>query len=264
MDASVTPAELRHSLRTETPPLVIDVRRNPAFHEAPHMIRGALRRDPLRVADWAKTLPAAANVVVYCVHGHEVSQGAAKALVAAGVRAAYLEGGIEGWREIAGEVSRKPARASSRWVTRERPKVDRIACPWLIRRFIDPEAEFLYVPPGDVRRVAAERDAVPYDIPEVEFSHVGELCSFDAFITHFHLKDPALAELAAIVRGADTRRFDLAPQAAGLAAVSLGLSRVFKDDFEMLELGMSLYDALYCWCREGKDEVHTWNPDLHR
>ena len=151
-----------------------------------------------------------------------------------------------------------------KWVTRERPKIDRIACPWLISRFIDPEAEFLYVPPKEVLRVAAEREAVPYDIPDVEFSHAGELCSFDAFLRFYRLGDPALAELAVIVRGADTNRPDLAPQAAGLAALSLGLSHIFKDDFAMLEQGMAIYDALYSWCKEGKNEVHTWNPDLYR
>jgi rhodanese-related sulfurtransferase len=264
MDMSVTPATLRQSLGSDQPPIVIDVRRSETFHAAPNLIRGALRRDPLRVADWAKTLPAASNVVVYCVHGHAVSQGVARALATAGMHAAYLEGGIEGWRAIAGELANKPAGASSRWVTRERPKVDRIACPWLIRRFIDPEAEFLYVPPKEVTRVAAERDAVPYDIPDVEFSHEGELCSFDAFLRYYRLRDPALAELAVIVRGADTNRPDLAPQAAGLAALSLGLSRIFKDDFAMLECGMTMYDALYTWCKEGKDEVHTWNPDAYR
>jgi rhodanese-related sulfurtransferase len=264
MDASITPAALRQVLRSGQPPLVIDVRKGEAFRAAPDLMHGALRRDPLRVGDWMKTLPAAADVVVYCVHGHEVSQGVARALRAGGMQVAYLEGGIEGWREIAGELASKPSGVSSRWVTRERPKVDRIACPWLIHRFVDPEAEFLYVPPAEVRRVAAERDAVPYDIPDVEFSHDGELCSFDAFLRFYRLRDPALAELALIVRGADTNRPDFAPQAAGLAALSLGLSRVFKDDFEMLEHGMTLYDALYAWCKEGKEEIHTWNPDLYR
>jgi rhodanese-related sulfurtransferase len=262
--ASVTPSELRSLMGGAIPPIVIDVRRNETFRAAPDLIRGALRRDPARVADWVKTLPAASNVVVYCVRGHEVSQGAAKALAAAGIRAAYLEGGIERWREEGGERFGKPRDSSSRWVTRERPKVDRIACPWLVRRFVDPEAEFLYVPPKEVLRVAAERDAVPYDIPDVPFSHDGELCSFDAFVKFFGLKDPALADLALIVRGADTNRPDLAPQAAGLAALSLGLSRIFKDDLEMLEHGMTMYDALYTWCKEGKQEVHTWNPDAYR
>lgn len=265
MDApAISTAALRQSLASPKPPLVIDVRRGETFRAAPDLIRGALRRDPLRVADWAKTLPAASKVVVYCVHGHEVSQGAAKALNSNGISATYLEGGIEAWKAQQQALARKPRNASSRWVTRERPKVDRIACPWLVRRFIDPDAEFLYVPPKEVLRAAAERDAVPYDIPDVEFSHEGDLCSFDAFLKFFRLSDPALEELAVIVRGADTNRPDLAPQSAGLAALSLGLSRVFKDDFEMLEHGMTIYDALYTWCKEGKQEVHTWNPDAYR
>jgi hypothetical protein len=133
-----------------------------------------------------------------------------------------------------------------------------------VKRFVDPEAEFLYVPAPDVRRIAAERDAEPYDIPDVRFSHEGEHCSFDAFLKAYRLADPALAELAVIVRGADTGRLDLSPQSAGLAAISLGLSRSYRDDHEMLEHGMVLYDALYAWCKEGKDEVHTWNPAAYR
>jgi len=260
MDApAISAASLRQSLASPRPPLVIDVRRGPAFLGAPDLIRGALRRDPLRTDEWMRTLPRDADVVVYCVHGHEVSQGAARAL-----GAHYLEGGIEAWRAAGGELSAKPKGASTRWVTRERPKIDRIACPWLVKRFIDPDAEFLYVPTPEVKRVAAEREAVPYDIPDVEFSHDGDLCSFDAFIRHFRLKDPALEDLAVIVRGADTHRLDLAPQAAGLAAISLGLSLNCKDDLEMLEQGMTIYDALYSWCKTGKAEVHTWNPDLYR
>jgi rhodanese-related sulfurtransferase len=256
MDASITPAALKQTRASDRPPLVIDVRRNEHFFDSPSLIKGALRRDPDRVSDWRKTLPAAAQVVVYCVHGHEVSQGVAKIL---GAR--YLEGGIEAWRAIGGELFNKPVKSSSRWVTRDRPKIDRIACPWLIRRFIDPGADFLYVPTADVRRIAAEREAVPYDIPDVAFSHEGERCSFDVFLRRYRLEsDPALRELALIVRGADTNRLALAPQAAGLAAVSLGLSILYRDDHEMLEHGMVIYDALYAWCKEGKSEVHTWNP----
>ncbi|HSC94094.1 MAG TPA: chromate resistance protein ChrB domain-containing protein [Burkholderiales bacterium] len=260
MDApAVSAAALRQSLASKQPPLVIDVRKKERFRESPDLIRGALRRDPEQVAQWAKTLPAAASVVVYCVHGHEVSQAAAQAL-----RARYLEGGLEAWRQSGGEFAAKPKGASTRWVTRERPKIDRIACPWLIRRFVDPEAEFLYVPAPEVRRVAQEREAVPYDIPDVAFSHAGERCSFDAFLAAYRLRDPALDELALIVRGADTDRLELAPQAAGLAAISLGLSRNFSDDHVMLEHGMVMYDALYRWCKEGKSEVHTWNPEAYR
>jgi len=264
MDASLSPAALREALNGERSPLVIDVRRNERFRESPDLIRGALRRDPLRVNGWAASLPRAASVVVYCVHGHEVSQGAAAALRAAGIEGRFLEGGLERWREHDGELAAKPRGASTRWVTRERPKIDRIACPWLVSRFIDPDAEFLYVPPAHVRSVAVEREAVPYDVPEVEFSHEGERCSFDAFLARYRLRDPALEALALIVRGADTNRLELAPQAAGLAAISLGLSRLCADDHEMLRHGLVLYDALYRWCKEGKQEVHAWNPEAYR
>lgn len=148
-----------------------------------------------------------------------------------------------------------------KWVTRERPKIDRIACPWLIRRFIAPEATFLYVPADRVFAVARETGATPYDIPGAEpFSHVGEFCSFDAFIGHFGLDDPALQRLALIVRGADTARHDLSPQAAGLHAISMGLSANIRDDLVMLEQGMVIYDALYTWCRDLRHEVHNWVP----
>jgi rhodanese-related sulfurtransferase len=247
MDARITPAALRQSLASAQPPLVIDVRRSARYLESPYMLKGALRRDPESVEEWKRTLPRGASVVVYCVHGHEVSQNAARTL-----GATYLEGGIEAWREAGGEMFGKPANAATRWVTRERPKIDRIACPWLIRRFIDPDAEFLYVPTARVKAVAEERSAVPYDIPDVEFSHEGDSCSFDAFLKFYRLEDPALQELALIVRGADTNRLDLAPQCAGLAAVSLGLSRLYENDLEMLEHGMVMYDALYTWCKEPK------------
>ncbi len=149
-----------------------------------------------------------------------------------------------------------------KWVTRERPKIDRIACPWLVARFVDAEAEFLYVPSADVLRVAAETGAVPFDVPGVEMTHVGELCSFDAFVTKYELTEPALAQLATIVRGADTSRLDLAPQSAGLYAVSLGLSRICRYDHEMLDHGLVLYDALYAWCRSCQGETHQWPPKM--
>lgn len=146
-----------------------------------------------------------------------------------------------------------------KWVTRERPKIDRIACPWLITRFIDKDAEFLFVPPAEVLRIAQETGATPYDVPGVEFTHVGEDCSFDTFLKRYQLKDPALKVMAVIVRGADTSRLDLAPQAAGLLAISLGLSRNFSDDHEMLKHGLVIYDALYSWCKELQKETHGWN-----
>ena len=264
MDASISPSELHAAVASERAPLVIDVRREAAFRAAPNMIAGALRRDPESVARWAPELPAASSVVVYCVYGHEVSQNAAAELRRLGLEARYLDHGFAGWAESGFPLARKPVGAATRWVTRERPKIDRIACPWLIQRFVDPGAEFLYVAPKEVLATAKQTDATPYDIPDVEFSHDGELCSFDAFLKVYRLQDPALAQLAVIVRGADTARLDLAPQAAGLAAISLGLSRRFADDHEMLRHGMVMYDALYLWCKQGQDEVHTWNPAAYR
>ena len=147
-----------------------------------------------------------------------------------------------------------------KWVTRERPKIDRIACPWLVARFIDQEPEFLYVPAGAVFQVAQQTGAIPYDIPGAELSHVGELCSFDAFLKKYELREPALDLLATIVRGADTSRLDLTPQSAGLYAISLGLSHNFADDHEMLQHGLVVYDALYAWCQSCQAEAHDWPP----
>ncbi len=149
-----------------------------------------------------------------------------------------------------------------KWITRERPKIDRIACPWLITRFIDKNAEFLYVLANEVLRLADETQAIPYDIPGVAFSHVGELCSFDAFLSAYKLEQSALKQLAEIVRGADTSRPDMTPQSSGLYAISLGLSEVFKDDHEMLKHGLVMYDALYAWCCHCQGETHNWPPKM--
>jgi hypothetical protein len=147
-----------------------------------------------------------------------------------------------------------------KWITRERPKIDRVACPWLIARFIDASPDFIFVPAPEVHHRAEEIDAIPYDVPDVELSHVGPLCSFDAFLAKYQLSDLCLKELAVIVRGADTDRHDLAPQCPGLFAISLGLSRVFQDDHEQLRYGFVMYDALYAWLKEGRGESHDWNP----
>lgn len=149
-----------------------------------------------------------------------------------------------------------------KWITRERPKIDRIACPWLIKNFIDKDAEFIYVPKDQVIEKAKELNAVPYDIPKAEYSHYGDECTFDYFIKKHKLNDAALHQLAVIIRGADTNSFQLAPQAAGLWAISAGLSYNFKDDYEMLNVGMKVYDALYSWGKYVQDEKHTWNPNL--
>jgi rhodanese-related sulfurtransferase len=255
MDASITPAALRQSLASSQPPLVIDVRRDERFRESPYLVKGALRRDPAQIEQWKKTLPAAASVVVYCVHGHEVSQNAAKAL-----GAKYLEGGIEAWRNGGGSLFDKPIGTATRWVTRERPKIDRIACPWLIRRFVDPGAVFLFVPTSEVQGVAERFSATPFDIEgeDIFWTHRGEFCTFDVMVDEFGLATEPLKRLAIIVRGADTARLDLAPEAPGLLAASLGLSRMYADDLAQLEAGLSLYDAFYRWCRDATEETHNW------
>lgn len=258
---SISAADLQAALDGAAPPLLFDVRRRARLDESDVMLPAAQWRDPERTAGWIAGTPRSRPIVVYCVHGHEVSQGAAAALRAAGAEALYLEGGIEGWRS-AGQptVRRDTPTPGATYVTRARPKIDRVACPWLIRRFVDPTARFAFVPPGQVLAAAAEQGWIPLDVPDVELSHVGERCSFDACIDKWRLADPALVTLAPIVRGADTGRPDLAPEAAGLLAVSLGLSRRFDDDHRMLEVGFEVYDALYAWAREARDERHNWVP----
>ena len=249
MDGRQSPQDLHRRIGTAAAPLVIDVRPAAAFDGDELLIAGAIRRPPETVAEWRRALPAGRPVVVYCVNGEEVSQDTAAALRAAGIAAAYLAGGIAQWREQGLPTQRRIGMAPGKWVTRERPKVDRIACPWLVRRFIDPEAEFLYVPSAEVRDVARRTGAVPYDVADAEFGHVGEQCSFDAFIRLYGIADRTLDRLALIVRGADTGRPDLTPQSPGLLALSQGLSANFADDHAMLAQGMVLYDALYAWCR---------------
>lgn len=268
MDASIpsiSPEALIQARKGPDAPVLIDVRREAAFRSAKDMAGGALRRDPAAVDSWAVELPAAASIAVYCVHGHEVSQNVAKALCARGYKATFVKDGIEeGLRAAGHALMAKPADAATRWITRERPKVDRIACPWLIKRFIDPAAEFLYVPAAEVKARAAAASAIAYDVADGAFTHDGPDCSFDAFIKTYRLSDPALLQLADIVRGADTGHPEITPQSAGLVALSLGLSRLIADDHEQLQQGMVMYDALYLWCREGQDERHTWNPGIDR
>lgn len=240
-------------------PLVIDVRRERAYADSEGALPDAIRRDPERIGAWWRRLDLARPIVVYCAHGQELSQQAAAFLAERGYAAHYLAGGFDGWRDAGQPVARKPAKPS-RWITRERPKIDRIACPWLIRRFVDRDAEFIYVPASEVLVAAAETGATPYDVPGVAFTHVGEGCSFDTFIEKFELNDPALLEVASVVRGADTDQLELAPPAAGLFAISLGLSANIADDHEMLRYGLVIYDALYRWHRDLRAEAHRWPP----
>ncbi len=253
----------RQLLRRPTRPIIIDARPEGAYAASSGVIPGAIRRVRAKASIWATDLELARPIIVYCVHGHEVSQGIARLLNDRGLPAGYLRGGFEAWAASGGELAPKPA-LPTRWVTRERPKIDRIACPWLIRRFIDPDARFLYVPAGDVLKVAQETGAIPYDIPGVALTHRGEGCSFNAFIEDYNLDDPALCEIAAIVRGADTDHMELAPQAAGLFAISLGLSVNIQDDHAMLRQGLVIYDALYAWLVSARSETHNWPPHMQQ
>ena len=248
---SVSAAELYARLGTASAPVLVDVRRQEAFDADDRQIIGAVRHAPGEVERWSRELPAGGTVVAYCSHGGDVSQGVTSALRAAGVKAAYLEEGMSTWQEMKLPTRRKlRGRADNKWVTREHPKIDRIACPWLISRFINPGAKFIYVPPDQVTAIATETGGIPYDIKGAEFGHVGDRCSFDAIVRIFDIKDPALDRVATVVRGADTSRRDLAPECEGLYAISFGLSANFPDDHGMLRHGLVIYDALYAWCRK--------------
>jgi rhodanese-related sulfurtransferase len=255
---SISPRDLYQRLGTADAPTLLDVRKPADFAASDRCIVSGSHRLPDAVARWSKDLPAGRPVVVYCVRGHQVSRDAAAALAAAGHDASFLDGGIAGWIEAGLPTRRKTAVATAKWVTRERPKIDRIACPWLIARFIDPSAQFIYVPDARVLAVAEETGAIPYDVKGVEYTHEGERCSFDTILRIHDIHDPALDRLATIVRGADTSRHDLAEQCGGLFAISLGLSANFPDDHAMLAHGMVMYDALYTWCRSLQQETHNW------
>jgi rhodanese-related sulfurtransferase len=264
----ISAEDLIEQVGTSFCPPIVDVRREEVFRQAETMIPAAIWRDHRRAREWAAELAGVSPVIV-CAHGHNVSEMAATLLREAGVAARILVGGFDAYVAAGGSTIRKtewrdPAGGPSRWVTRARPKIDRIACPWLIRRFIDRAAEIHYVAAEWVREVADEMGAIPFDVPDVAFSHVGELCSFDTFLDRFGLDDPGLRALAVIVRGADTDRHGLSPQAPGLLAVSLGLSIAYADDREQLAAGMAIYDGLYAWCRSGRGETHDWNPQRLR
>lgn len=251
---SISPAQLARLIGTPDCALIIDVRLDADFDADPRLIPTAQRMGFAHV-----DAPPGAKVVVTCQRGKKLSEGAAALLRAKGCVAEVLEGGHVAWAEAG--LPLLPAAlvpATALWVTRHRPKVDRIACPWLIRRFINPDAQFLFVAPSEVAAVATLFNATPFDIEGVTFTHRGDGCSFDALLEDFALHTPALDRLALVIRAADTDRHDLAPQAAGLLALSVGLSRQYRDDLQQLEAGMTLYDALYRWARDGFDEGHDW------
>ena len=255
---SISPQDLYARLGCEGAPIIVDVRPDADFAGADSLVAPAFRYAPDHVESWQKDLPRGRQVVTCCFHGHDLSQGVAAALRFMGTEANFLEGGLARWIEQGLPTRRNIGASPSIWVTREHPKIDRIACPWLIRRFIDPNAEFIYVPKGQVLAVAQQTGGIPYDIDGVEFTHEGERCSFDTILRIYEIKNPVLDHLATIVRGADTSRHDLSSQCGGLFAISLGLSANFPDDHEMLKHGMVMYDALYTWCRSLQAETHNW------
>jgi rhodanese-related sulfurtransferase len=259
----ITVSQLSRLIGLPAAPRLIDVRTEEDYAADPRLLPGARRHDHAAIPAWQEAYRGK-PVVVICQKGLKLSQGVAAWLRHAGIDAQTLEGGFEAWR-AAGHLLVSTAKLPPRdnrgrtvWVTRARPKVDRIACPWLIRRFVDPDAVFLFVAPSEVLPVAERFGATPFDIDDVFWSHRGPTCTFDTMIEEFGLKCGPLLQLATIVRGADTARLDLAPQAAGLLAASLGLSRMYRDDLAQLDAAMGLYDAFYRWCRDAIEETHNW------
>lgn len=259
----ITALQLSRLIGQASAPTIFDVRTRGDFEADPRLVPGSVQRDAQDVTNWGPKITAS-NVVVVCQRGLKLSQGVAAWLRHGGVRAETLAGGFDAWRSAnlvmtnVAELPPRDAAGRTVWVTRARPKIDRIACPWLIRRFVDPNAVFLFVAPSEVMDVADRFAATPFDVEGVFWSHRGDTCTFDTMLTEFGLQDPALLRLAAIVRGADTARMDVAPEAAGLLAVSLGYSRMYKDDLAQLDAAMMLYDGFYRWCRDASDETHNW------
>ena len=259
----ITVPQLARLVGTPDAPAVIDLRIAEDFRDDPRLVPGAVRHAH---DDLPTLLPRLGKrrAVVYCQRGRKISQGAAAILRTEGVACEVLEGGQVAWAAAGAPMihadALPPPDVAGRtvWVTRHRPKIDRVACPWLIRRFADPRARVLYVPPEDVALVAERFAAVPFDVEGLGVTHDGDRCSFDAFHRRFGLRDPALDRMALVIRAADTNRHDLAPEAAGLLALSVGLSRMHRDDDAMLEAGMAVYDALSRWARDGTDEGHDW------
>ncbi len=260
---TITVSQLTRLIGTPDAPRVVDVRIAEDRAADPRMVPVSAIHDHETVATWAADYADQA-VAVVCQRGLKLSQGVAAWLRQAGARAEYLEGGFEAWTQAKALLVRpdhlppRDAHGRTVWVTRSRPKIDRIACPWLIRRFIDPRAVFLFVAASEVQAVADRFGAAPFDIEGIFWSHRGERCTFDVMLEEFDLQSEPLQRLALIVRGADTARLDLVPEAAGLLAVSLGLSRMYRDDLQQLDAAMGLYDALYRWARDATGEAHNW------
>ncbi len=260
---SIAVEKLARLIGTPKCPALIDVRIDEDFAENPRLVPGSVRRPYDQVDRWA-TEYSGSSAVIICHKGLKLSHGVAAMLRDGGIPAESLEGGFHEWAAsgapLVPDAKLPPRNRQGRtvWVTRERPKIDRIACPWLIRRFVDPRALFLFVAPAEVAAVADRFNGAAFDIEGVFWSHRGETCTFDVMIEELGLASPPLLRLATIVRAADTARLDLAPEAAGLLAASLGLSRMYADDLSQLDAGMVLYDAFYRWARDATGETHNW------
>lgn len=258
---SISTDKLFRIIGTPNTPALIDVRSDEDFAADARLLPGSCRRNPHEAGEWGKEF-AGRSAIVIGRHGQQLAQGAAAWLRHVGVKAEVLEGGFESWKAAKlplVPVSKLPARdAQGRtvWVTRARPKIDRIACPWLIRRFVDPNAVFLYVAQSEVAAIGERFGAAPFDIDNTFFGHRGERCTFDVMIEEFALATAPLLRLATMVRAADTGRLNLCPEAPGLLAASLGLSRMYDNDLQQLEAGITLYDAFYRWCRDATGETH--------
>jgi len=262
MTPTITPIALYEQLGLPSAPAIVDIRTDEDFRASPRRLPCAHRGSPEHIAQWTKTLSRQRPLVVYGANGRDTNRSTVDALVALGFDAQSLDGGIDAWARAGyATVRTRPeldAPGGSRWVTRERPKIDRLACPWLVRRFIDPAAHFFYAPAHRVRSEAEALGAQPYDIADVTFSHRGPRCSFDAFLDEFDLHDPILDGVADIVRAADTGELAQSPQAPGLLAISLGLCTNVADDIVLLEQAMPIYDALYAWYKTARHETHSW------
>ena len=257
----ITPAQLLRLIGTAQCPTIIDVRIDADFTDQPFLIPTAYRIDHRQMPTLATKL-GGSKVVIYCQKGLKLSSGAAALLRTYGINAEVLTGGQFAWSDAglpmipASKISTDNGDTATLWVTKARPKIDRIACPWLIKRFIDPKSTFLFVPSSQVIAVAEKFDARSFDVDDAFYSHRGELCTFDTLLDEFGLHTEALNHLAKIIRGADTNRLDISPQSAGLLAISHGFSRIYSDDLAQLEASLPIYDALYRWCRDATGEAH--------
>ena len=261
--AEITVAQLARLIGTPQCPIIVDICIDEDYEADPRFVPGAFRH-PFKDMEALVPKLQGRKTVLTCQRGIKLSQGASALLRSHGCDVEYLEGGNFGWRDAglplvpASAIPERREDGHTLWVTRHRPKIDRIACPWLIRRFVDPGARFLFVSPAWVEGVADRFGATPFDVKDVFWSHRVDQCTFDTMLDEFKLHTEALDRLALVIRAADTDSHDLAPQAAGLLALSVGLSRLYRDDLQQLDAGIAMYDALYRWARDGFDEGHDW------